>query len=390
MPFLFDKGLKQVQTRVLKSSSKYLIYSCEIDGKKYVCKIAHKNPDQLKGEAARIRDLSAAYPEINNRLPNIVEEGIVSTGIHAGKAFYIQEFVAGDTFSHFLQDASNLNSGIDKVVRTVFKVLSDIVLEHENDSQYDGRSGSFLRDAVLEEMDNFGSLSHIAQLGTRGVSINGKSYAPLSEMVEKIFSSQLFELVEGGSSCISKLGHWNFHGDNILMESAERVSELSVIDPDTKIEIGDPIFGLARFLYTFPHDTADYEQYVIHSHAITNTFLNADEFQITYLWPQVVYERYAALYEVFSKDSAYALSAWDERLADARVQARLKLNKLFCLLRGVNANYKDEIEFVNGDGSKFRHKGIYLYLQACMFANKLVEEQREKIAYVSEAEKQLS
>src|SRR3989338_520950 len=379
MSFPFEQ-IDPTKTRVLKSSSKYLIFSCEAGGTSLVIKIAHTHHEQLTREVERIQSLKQAYPVLGRRLPSIVASGAIPTGLHAGKAYYAQEYLSGKTFSHVLQSGLVPSATFSKAVSTLVRTLCDLTLEHQCDEAFYGQSGSFLREAVIgayRQAVAFPHINHVDQC--EDLVINGPRMAPLKDVLQRIVSSPILARIERVPSCISSLGHWNFHGDNILLESVERAADVRVIDPDTKIEQGDPLFGLARFFYTFPHDTADYGQYVIHSSMMTRLQTGTADMDITCLWPHVVYEQY----QIFSRAflDAQELISLDARFADERLRARLILNMLLCLLRGVSANYDEAIEFVEGSGTAFRHKGIFFYLQACLFASTILEKEVMKISH---------
>ena len=64
----------------------------------------------------------------------------------------------------------------------------------------------------------------------------------------------------------------------------------------------------------------------------------------------------------------------DERLGRDNRLLRLKLCFLLCLLRGVNANYFEEIDFMNRKLTEFQNKSVFLFLQAILFAANLRDD----------------
>ena len=53
------------------------------------------------------------------------------------------------------------------------------------------------------------------------------------------------------------MGHFNFHGENILISDFKTLDKFKLIDPDTRWKILDPMFSMARYFYTYSHDTAE-------------------------------------------------------------------------------------------------------------------------------------
>lgn len=358
------------EIRIFKNSDKYLIFSGSFGSEKYVYKIAHKNSAQLLKEIERIRQIGDAYSPLKQRMPAICSQGTIETGIHAGKAFYVQRHVPGMTFSHFVQHTMTTSDKVSTVERALINRLTDIALGHTFASDYDNRSGRFMQEVIWAEYERLHALKNVSYLNAqRMLSVDGQAYSPLKESLERIFSSARFAALDDLPSFISTLGHWNFHGDNIILESSDRINDFKVIDPDVNIEKCDPLFGLARFLYSFPHDTVDYRQYIIRSKMLTATDENeAADFRITYLWPQVVYCNYASLFKALKVKESSELQLLDSRFEDPLLLYRLKICMLYCLLRGVCANYEEVVEFVDGDSTAFRNKSMYLFLQLLMFS----------------------
>ncbi len=359
--------------RILKSSAKYLILSCEEEGVRCVYKIAHRDPDKLRQEVARIANLTAAIPSLRDRLPRTVRSGAIASGAHAGKAYYVQSHVPGSTFSQWVQSRFTERAELQVAFGVILRALLDIVADHRCDTAYDHRSGQCLREFIREEYDRLRSLDLIAPiLADDALTIDGGRYASLAWVLDQLDAQEAYALLDRGPSSIATLGHWNFHGDNLILSTLTDAASFAVIDPDVSIETCDPLFGIARFLYTFPHDTADYGQYLIHSDTFDPRWRGPPVFRVTHLWSESVYRNYAELFGVILAAGAANLGRFDARLHDPRTALRLQLCVLACLLRGVRANYEESAEFVEGRATTFRHKGLFLFLEAVRFANRLV------------------
>lgn len=358
--------------RVLKSSEQYLIVACDEASGRRVIKIAHRDPEKLHREIERIEALTAAIPTLRHRLPPVLQSGVIADGVHTGKAYYAEPHFPGNTFSQWVQnrfaDRVELRSTFDVLVRE----LLDIAADHQCDRAYDAQSGQFLRSCIRQEYDRLASLALIAPFLERDeLIVDGVPYASLRSMLEQFDARAVYAAADAGPSTIATLGHWNFHGDNIILSTLAATSAFKVIDPDVSIETHDPLFGVARFLYTFPHDTADYGQYLLHTDAFDPLGSGGTSFRVTYLWPEMVFRNYAELFGSVLASGATHLGAIDSRLDEPRTAIRLQLCVLACLLRGVRANYEETLEFVEGRVTTFRHKGILLFLEAVRFANHL-------------------
>ncbi len=372
------------KVRVLKNSNQYLIFSCEHDGKNYVHKIAHKDRGKLEKEISRIESLTQEYPLLRARMASIHSAGTKHEGIHAGKSYFVMNQVPGLTFSHFVQQPHVRSEEIFSVVKTLVRGLTDIAFEHRFNPAFDRASGTFLTNSIREAAERIKKLPEIAHVSSQSeLVINGRSCPSIFSVLEELFRAPRIQDLDSTPSTISELGHWNFHGDNILLSSPENASDFRVIDPDVKIDACDPMFGIARFIYSFPHDSADYESYFIHSQLFSSNRSRANQFEIMYLWPQTVYENYSDLFSAWHHESRFFIPNLDERFANPQLRLRLELCILLCLLRGVYANYEEVVEFIDGRLDTFRHKALYLYLQACQFASRLCKELYEQRKFTS-------
>ncbi|MDO8463214.1 MAG: hypothetical protein Q7S96_03000 [bacterium] len=351
--------------RILKSSDKYCIAVVGVPGGERVVKIALGDGAQLRAEVARIRALGA-YTSLRYRLPPILAAGVCTAGVFRGKESYVMPRLAGRTFSEHTQSVLTASDELAAAFRTVLAALLDIAAEHCPDPAYDGGTGRYFRTALRGELDAVRALEPFPYLlAADGVTLDGVRYAPLAVLVDRILTSNAVGALDTGPSDIASLGHWNFHGDNLVLEDLARAAAFRVIDPDVRMATADPLYGVARFAYTFPHDTADYQQYLIRSSLYTS---GAPDFRITFLWPEVAYRHYVEQFAPFVAPTDDALVALDPRFADGRMRLRFRLSYLQCLLRGVSANYERAVEFVDGEATAFRHASTLLFLHALRFA----------------------
>ncbi|MCH7549953.1 MAG: RHS repeat protein [Candidatus Krumholzibacteriota bacterium] len=237
-------------------------------------------------------------------------------------------------------------------------------------SEYDGANRK------IKETDALGNISETQYDGNDNpvlVTRTDKSTITQPPVPDEVFRSAMFRDLNMEPAFISDLGHWNFHGDNIILKDLGKPYAFRVIDPDINLERCDPLFGIARLFYSFPHDTADYHQYVIQAPIFASSEADRVDFLVDFLWPRLVYEKYARLFSCVYELDDGQLRSIDNRLSLSALMFRLKLNYLYCVMRGVNANYDERIEFVDRNITEFRNKAIFLYLQALVFAAHLKE-----------------
>ena len=91
----------------------------------------------------------------------------------------------------------------------------------------------------------------------------------------------------------------NFHGGNIIFPT-NKINNFSIIDPDPHGAIMILFFSIARLIYTFPHDTMEYDKYYLQS----EDFIRKDRkkpisFKILYKWNKKIYYNYNNVFKDF-------------------------------------------------------------------------------------------
>ena len=157
-------------------------------------------------------------------------------------------------------------------------------------------------------------------------------------------------------------GHFNFHGENIIIKDLNNLNNFKIIDPDSRWDILDPMFSMARYFYTYHHDTSENEKYYIKS----NLFNKQDnhkkiKFNIKYIWNKQTQKNYKIFFDKKNQ----------KKFNNNIDNFRFNISYLLCLLRGINANYQDEIKFINKDINLFRNSGIFFALILIKYADQL-------------------
>ena len=149
---------------------------------------------------------------------NILDTGTCESGISAGKRFYIQEFLQGKTFSQHLRDKTNDLVTVEKAFETVVSELVSSVDEHRVHTSDKATYVRFLSRQVKSELSTISQLPFLGFLANcQEIVTNGIPYRGLNEAVKIILSADHLNEEGPPIGILSDLGHWNFHGDNIII-----------------------------------------------------------------------------------------------------------------------------------------------------------------------------
>ena len=359
--------------RILKSSDKYLIgIAKNSTDDNFVFKIANKDNESLNKEVNRINELRNQYPFMKKRFAPILDHGVIEEGYHKGKCYYLSPLMPGDTFSHFVQEPSVNHLDIKRAFYFLITEILKFCRDHKFDPGYNQSSGSLIKSYIKQSIFRFNDLPNIrVLLELDNLKINQYKKDNINKVVNQILDHPSVKKLDELNSFISEVGHWNFHGDIVLIEDLKAPEKFKVIDPDINIDTCDPLFTLARFLYTYPHDTADYNQYIIESNCLYPTQDKNIYFNIRTMWPQVVSKLYSGLFNSILPQHSSKVTELVTEFGNENELLRLELSYLLCLLRGVSANYEDIFTIPSGKLNFFQNKGIFLYLQTGIFANNM-------------------
>ena len=122
------------------------------------------------------------------------------------------------------------------------------------------------------------------------------------------------------------------------------------------------LFSIARLIYTFPHDTMEYDKYYLQS----EDFIRKDRkkpisFKILYKWNKKIYYNYNNVFKDFIIISIKKL--FYKKLNKIEF-LRFNLTLILCFLRGINANHQPKINFLEQNLTISKIK-VFLYI--CFF-----------------------
>lgn len=359
---------------VIKDGSMLVTRAMSSDGP-VICKIAKSDNGRLEREASQIRRIQKHYPLHAERMPELIHGGVFDSGPFNGKAYYTLEFLDGEILSHYLQNTNDQPDKISAVISNIVATLLDMINEQECDSAFNYSGGSWLKQhiqsayEILLQIEVFNNIAD-----SKKIRINEAPRRPMLDCLNALSETGIYDELDTESSFLSPLGHWNFHSDNIILFPPGSEMPFMVIDPDSKIDFADPLFGIARLYYSFPHEVAETDHFTIKHHSSATPSGSLNSFSVEYLWSESVMENYTFLFKNLLANPSYNPALMDSRLQDHRLQIRLDINLLYCLLRGATINYQPEPEANDFNAETLPNRGVFLYLVAVDFANMLVDK----------------
>jgi hypothetical protein len=357
--------------RILKDGL-FLVLALERPEGAVVCKIAKEDNSKVQREVDRICSLKERYSHLERWMPDFLGEGIIQGGVLEGHLFYLQNFISGPTLSQWLQQQTPAN-GNEDILATTRGVVSKLLDHVEDHTPIDSGRGWFdgMIHAALTRILEIPLVGDIARLPD--VTVNGHVRRGLRNSIESVIDSPRFNTTIRENQAISELGHWNFHGENIIL-NPDLDDGFAIIDPDVSLNECDPIFGLARLLYTFPHDAAEQVAYLINSDLLMPKGDTIDSrFDVSFIWPEQTLENYRYLYRGIFDGKLPQIHSLDQRFSsDPSLWYRLEISLLLCLLRGVGINYRTHYPLNYGDMVHYQNEAVFLLLNAIELADMIV------------------
>ena len=319
--------------------------------KYYICKISNDNTPRLESEVSRIQSLKE-YHFFKKKLPNILDQGVIKNGMYKNRSFYIQEYFEGITLGNYIMDDNESLKNKNRILKILVSDLIDISEQHKFDKTFDFLSGDWLEDHMLgifNSMNRFEELRYLNSLDQ--IELNSKKLINLKKCLDTIFVSKIFKSLNKEKSFVSSLGHWNFHDQNIILDIKNNYKDYKIIDPDTKIDLCDPLFSLARLFYSFDHATIETGNYYIESNCYS-TKIKSNYFNIKHTWKKVNSNHYSKLFNNI-KNSINDINI-NKIFSNKRIYLRFHLNLIMCYLIGCRRNFENKPEFISANFMNFK------------------------------------
>ena len=358
---------------IIKNSEKYTVFKIRKKKKFLILKVSNRSPNKILREINHIRKLKKSSKFFFKKIPKIIKYGKIQKGINKDKGFYEMQFVKGSTLSDIFK--KNLLKKEKRI--KIFEDLSNALIKEI-------RSAKHLKLKKDESFKLFKKLIDIEYkkiikkdifknlLCRKKILINKDTFFNIDNCLKKILNSKKIKFVSKNYNYICKNNHWNFHGGNIIFPT-NKTNNFRIIDPDSSWSYNDPFFSIARLIYTFPHDTMEYDKYYLQSEDfISQNRKKPISFKIKYKWDKKIYYNYVNIFKDFynyfdKKNPFYKKLNKIEFL-------RFNLSLILCFLRGINANYEPQINFLDQKSNTFQNKGLYIYLFFLIFLNKFTRK----------------
>ena len=139
--------------------------------------------------------------------------------------------------------------------------------------------------------------------------------------------------------------------------SKKNYKNFYLIDPDATWKINDPFFSVARFIYTYIHDTIENKKYHIETKTFKEIGADKNNFKTKILWSSNIKKKYESN---FSEYLSFR-NKKNLKFLDKNEQTRLNMCLILCLLRGINSNFERKIQILDEKGTKFKNNSIYIF-----------------------------
>ncbi len=351
--------------KVIKSSESNLILSVR-DGKNYaILKVAQRGNAKLEKEHETILKLKKFSKIYSSFLPDTYLDGKINKDLFSNKFYFFQKYLKGTTLSQLIQKNKIKLNKANHISNALIEKLI-LIIEEDLKNCVNQKPSEIFRKLIMTEFQNLIKRPHLHFVSSNlRLKIGNKFYKNLENSLERIFSKKIFLAMDEQDQFLTNLGHFNFHGENIIISDPKDVKRFKLIDPDTRWKVLDPIFSLARYFYTYSHDTAEKKNYYIKSNIFDLKSNNKTfYFKTNIIWPTIVKKVYE---KMFNENLL-------KKKFDKFEKFRFSLTYLLCLLRGANANYEEKVFFLKNNINQFKNNGVFLSLLAIQYAHEIAYE----------------
>ena len=352
--------------KVIKSNEKYLIMSLREGDNYNILKIAQRGNESLRREYETLLKLRKSSKLYNYYLPEIYLNEDIKSEFLKNKFYFFQKNHPGHTLSKLIQKNKIKFRKAKKTSEILVDNLIKIMMEDLKNC-VNAKPSEIFRKLFMTEFQNIIKRPHLHFISSNNnLKIGNKIYNKLENSLDKIFSKKFFLDLDKQDKFLVDVGHFNFHGENILISNLKALDKFKLIDPDTRWKILDPMFAMARYFYTYSHDTAEKKNYYIKSNFFDLKNNNKNfYFNVKILWPSKVDKVYKKMFDINLIKTK--LNRFEK--------ARFSLSYLLCLLRGINANYEEKITFFKNKNDMLQNNGIFFSLLSIKYAEQIANEE---------------
>jgi len=352
--------------KVIKSSEDNLIMSLKEGKNLDILKIAQRGNASLQKEYETLLKLKKLSKIYNFFLPEIYLNKKIKSVLLKNKFYFFQKYQPGSTLSKLIQKRK-IKSNKAKNISGILVDNLIAIMQEDLKNCVNEKPTELFRKLLMMEFQNLIKRPHLYFISSNlNIKIENKYYNKLENSLNKIFSKKNFLDLDKQDKFLVDIGHFNFHGENILISDLKALDKFKLIDPDTRWKILDPMFSMARYFYTYSHDTAEKKNYYIKSNIFDLKSNNKIfYFNTKILWTDEVHKVYKKMF--------------DKNLLKKKInrfeKLRFGLSYLLCLLRGINANYEEKITFFKNKNDLLQNNGIFFSLLAIKYAHQIANEE---------------
>ncbi len=339
--------------KILKSNEKYLIVkSFDKNYKAIVYKYDLRRKPKIIKEFKKINSLRVENNFYNDHLVPVSNLSKDNKWGFKNLYKYKMPFIEGNSYSLVLRDKKIDYSIKAELTSFLYKKFSKVVLKKKIEKKYIQYSWENQAKILINNLYKVDYLSNFLE---SSFYINGNYIdAPIKRLLDFFRKKNKMFFYE-------KNIHGNFHGENIIVTDLKRFNKFKIIDPDCSLKKVDPSFSLARFLYTFIHDSVEYKKY--------NIYLNSKDFEIRnfsykYIWDKNTVDSYELLDSIIIDLIEHFDTDYDAN--------RLFKSFIHCLLIGAIAN-DNGIKFTNYKSNKIKINcnSYFILFKVFEYINKL-------------------
>ena len=351
--------------KVIKSSENNLIMSLKNGKAQSILKVGQRGNASLEKEYETLLKLRKSSEIYKNYIPETYTNKKINRSLLNNKFYFFQNYMHGATLSKLIQTKKIKTNKAKSSSEALVNKLIDITRE-DLKNIVNQKPSELFRKLLMIEFQNIIKRPHLHFISSNfNLKIENKYYKKLEDSLDKIFSKKAFLELDKKDQFLVDLGHFNFHGENIIISNPKIIENFKLIDPDSRWKILDPMFSIARYFYTFSHDTAEKKKYYIKSNIFDlKSNHKAFYFNTKILWPNEVHKVYKKMFD----------TNIIKKKVDRIEKFRFNLSYLLCLLRGINANYEEKIFFLNNDSELLQNNGIFFSLLAIKYAHEIAHE----------------
>ena len=249
--------------KVIKSSESNLIMSLKNGKSQSILKVGQRGNASLEKEYETLLKLRKSSEIYKNYIPETYKNKKINSSLLNNKFYFFQKYMHGSTLSKLIQTKKIKTDKAKSSSEVLVNKLIDITREDLKNS-VNQKPSEIFRKLLMIEFQNIIKRPHLRFISSNfNLKIENKHYNKLEDSLDKIFSKKIFLELDKKDQFLVDLGHFNFHGENIIISNPKIIENFKLIDPDSRWKILDPMFSIARYFYTFSHDTAEKKNIIL-------------------------------------------------------------------------------------------------------------------------------